>query len=103
MSKSLGNITTIENAVKNILDKLLRLSLLSAQYKQPLDWSDTLLNEQSKVLDKWYQCIHLEMSDHTHECFKDLLDDMNTPFIFQNYMIYFNNLKTVIKIKKRIQ
>ena len=63
MSKSLGNITTIENATKKYSGQVVRLSLLSAQYKQPLDWSDTLLNEQSKVLDKWYTMYSPEMSD----------------------------------------
>ncbi len=79
MSKSLGNITTIENATKKYSGQVVRLSLLSAQYKQPLDWSDTLLKEQSKVLDKWYTMYSPEISEKTPECFKDLLDDMNTP------------------------
>ena len=79
MSKSLGNITTIDNAAKRYSGQVVRLSLLSAQYKQPLDWNNDLLTEQSKILDKWYSMYSHETTEKTPECFKDLLDDMNTP------------------------
>ncbi len=79
MSKSLGNITTIEDAVKKYSGQVVRLSLLSAQYKQPLDWNNELLSEQSKILDKWYSMYSLDISEKIPECFSDLLDDMNTP------------------------
>ena len=54
MSKSLGNITSIEDANNKYSGQVVRLSLLSAHYKQPLDWNNQLLTEQSKILDKWY-------------------------------------------------
>ena len=57
MSKSLGNITTIEEATKKYSGQVVRLSLLSSQYKQPLDWNNDLLMEQSKVLENGIQCI----------------------------------------------
>ncbi len=79
MSKSAGNITSIEEAAKKYSGQVVRLSLLSAQYKQPLDWNNDLLHEQSKVLDKWYSMYSSEFSETTPECFNDLLDDMNTP------------------------
>ena len=79
MSKSLGNITTIEEATKKYSGQVIRLSLLSAQYKQPLDWNNNLLIEQSKTLDKWYTMYSSEVSEKIPECFNDLLDDMNTP------------------------
>ena len=101
MSKSLGNITTIENATKKYSGQVVRLSLLSAQYKQPLDWSDTLLNEQSKVLDKWYTMYSPEMSDHTPECFEDLLDDMNTPLYISKLHDLFQQSQNGDKNKKR--
>ena len=79
MSKSIGNITTINDATKKYSGQVVRLSLLSAQYKQPLDWNKDLLMEQSKTLDKWYSMYSSEVSENTPECFNDLLDDMNTP------------------------
>jgi len=79
MSKSIGNITTINDATKKYTGQVVRLSLLSAQYRQPLDWNKDLLMEQSKTLDKWYSMYSSEVSEKTPECFNDLLDDMNTP------------------------
>ena len=79
MSKSLGNITLINSATKKFSGQVVRLSLLSAHYKQPLDWNNNLLLEQSKTLDKWYSMYSTEISENTPACFKDLLDDMNTP------------------------
>ena len=79
MSKSIGNITSIEDATKKYSGQVVRLSLLSSQYKQPLDWSNELLIDQSKILDKWYSMYSEEVSKQTPDCFKDLLDDLNTP------------------------
>ena len=79
MSKSLGNITTIEEATKKYSGQVVRLALLSSQYKQPLDWNSDLLSEQAKVIDKWYSMYSEDFSEKTPECFNDLLDDMNTP------------------------
>ena len=40
MSKSTGNITTIEEATRKYSGQVVRLSLMSAHYKQPLDWNN---------------------------------------------------------------
>ena len=93
MSKSLKNIITIEQASKKYSGQVVRLSLLSAQYKQPLDWSNELLLEQSKTLDKWYTMYSSEFSKTTPDCFKDLLDDMNTPlYISKLHELYQQSL-----------
>ena len=43
MSKSLGNIETISDVLKRYSGQVIRLALLSAHYKQPLEWNETLL------------------------------------------------------------
>ena len=45
MSKSLGNIVTIERMKGMINGQVIRLALLSAHYKQPLDWNENLINK----------------------------------------------------------
>ena len=55
MSKSLGNIITITDAVNKYSGQVVRLALLSAHYSQPLEWNDDLLNNQKNMLDKWYK------------------------------------------------
>ena len=101
MSKSLGNITTIDDAVKRYSGQAVRLSLLSAQYKQPLDWNNDLLTEQSKILDKWYSMHSLEYSEKTPDCFSDLLDDMNTPLYISKLHDLFQQSQSGDKDKKK--
>ncbi|OCW82236.1 cysteinyl-tRNA synthetase, partial [Pelagibacteraceae bacterium GOM-A3] len=54
MSKSQGNILKISDFKENVNGQALRLALISAHYKQPLDWNDKLLKESEKTIDKWY-------------------------------------------------
>ncbi len=90
MSKSIGNIFTIEEAGNKYSGQVVRLALLSSHYKQPLDWNENLLLEQSKVLDKWYLMYSQDFTDKTPDCFNDLLDDMNTPLYISKLHNLFN-------------
>ena len=78
MSKSLGNIITISDAVKKYSGQVVRLALLSAHYSQPLDWNDDLLNNQKSILNKWYN-LYSDKQDHNSKIDDILLDDLNTP------------------------
>ena len=78
MSKSLGNIITISDAVKKYSGQVVRLALLSAHYSQPLDWNDDLLNNQKNILNKWYN-LYSDKQDHNSIIDDILLDDLNTP------------------------
>ena len=101
MSKSLGNITSIEDANNKYSGQVVRLSLLSAHYKQPLDWNNQLLTEQSKILDKWYSMYSSDFSDKIPDCFLDLLDDLNTPlYISKLHDLYNQSLNGDDKKKK---
>ena len=101
MSKSQGNITTIEEATKKYSGQVVRLSLLSSHYKQPLDWNNELLLEQSKTLDKWYSMYSNETIMKTPNCFKDLLDDMNTPLYISKVHELFNQAQNGDDDKKK--
>src|SRR5262249_10845830 len=45
MSKSVGNIALIHDLLKTAPGEALRWALLSAHYRQPLDWSDDLVGQ----------------------------------------------------------
>ncbi len=88
MSKSIGNIITITEAVKKYSGQVVRLALLSAHYSKPLDWNDELLNSQQSILDKWYS-LYSEKKEDTFDIDKILLDDLNTPgFIAKIHELY---------------
>ena len=78
MSKSLGNIISISEAVKKYSGQVVRLALLSAHYSQPLDWNDKLLENQKTILNKWYD-LFLDENKDLSEIDETLLDDLNTP------------------------
>jgi cysteinyl-tRNA synthetase len=57
MSKSLGNILTIKEIVKNWHPEVIRLFLLSQHYRSPVDFSEDSLAEAKSGLDRFYTTI----------------------------------------------
>ena len=55
MSKSLGNFLTVHDAIQDDKGEVIRLTLLSAHYRQPLDWSAQALHQSTVLLDKLYK------------------------------------------------
>ena len=91
MSKSLGNIITISQAVKKYSGEVVRLALLSAHYSQPLDWNDELLQNQKNTIDKWYNLYEETKDEDILDISETLLDDLNTPgFIAKIHELYNN-------------
>ena len=89
MSKSLGNIISISEAVKKYSGQVVRLSLLSAHYSQPLDWNDKLLEDQKTTIEKWYQLYEDTNLEIPLDIIDTLLDDLNTPgFIAKIHELY---------------
>ena len=54
MSKSLGNIVLVRELLREAPGEAIRLALLNAHYRQPLDWSDAVLVEARRKLDRLY-------------------------------------------------
>ncbi len=57
MSKSLGNFLTIGQVLEARAAEVLRIVLLSTQYRMPLDFSDQKLDEAEKSLRRVYQTL----------------------------------------------
>ena len=101
MSKSLGNIISISDAVKKYSGQVVRLALLSAHYSQPLNWNDELLKNQEGVINKWYN-LYSEVEEKNFEIDDVLLDDLNTPgFIAKIHELYNEAAKGNEEIKLR--
>ena len=54
MSKSIGNVRRIRDLLAAQPGEVLRLALLNAHYRQPLDWSDQLVIDSRRRLDRMY-------------------------------------------------
>ena len=87
MSKSLGNVVLVHELIETIPGEVVRLALLSAHYRQPLDWSAETLQSARKMLDRLYGAVRgIKVSDEARaaavvppELVEALEDDLNTP------------------------
>ena len=86
MAKSQGNILKIKNLRGKVNGQVLRLALMSAHYKQPLDWNDKLLEDCKNTIEKWYD-VYLSLktpSKIPDDVLLPLFDDLNTPGYIAN-------------------
>ena len=90
MSKSIGNIRLVHELNKKYKGEVLRLTLLSAHYKQPLNWNEEIIEQNSKMLDRLYRVV-MDLSDIKFEqglpsknIMDSFLDDLNTPKVIAN-------------------
>ena len=96
MAKSQGNTLKIKNFKENIDGQVLKLALMSAHYKQPLDWSEKLLSDCQNTIEKWYE-VYLKVKKKTvvsDDILSPLYDDLNTPgYIANLHQLYDKALK----------
>ena len=78
MAKSQGNILKIKDFRNKVSGQVLRLALISAHYKQPLDWNDKLLEDCKNTIDKWYNVYSPSNKDLEDQIIQPLYDDINT-------------------------
>ncbi|MCC7016474.1 MAG: cysteine--tRNA ligase [Rhodospirillales bacterium] len=86
MSKSLGNILTVHDLLKEFPGEALRLALLATHYRQPLDFTRAGVGQAKYTLDRFYTALRIakqdvELSDVAppEEIVIELCDDLNTP------------------------
>jgi cysteinyl-tRNA synthetase len=83
MSKSLGNFITVEDLLKRWPGEAIRLALLSAQYRQPLNVTEDLLAASKARLDYLYGVLRRQPPNGDGQPDEAMLaalsDDMNTP------------------------
>ena len=84
MAKSQGNILKIKDFRNKVSGQVLRLALISAHYKQPLDWNDKLLEDCQNTIDKWYNVYLASNKELDNETIQPLYDDINTPGYIAN-------------------
>ncbi|MDB3924859.1 cysteine--tRNA ligase [Candidatus Pelagibacter sp.] len=84
MAKSQGNILKIKDFRGKVSGQVLRLALISAHYKQPLDWNDKLLDDCQNTIDKWYNVYLPSKKELEDEIIQPLYDDINTPGYIAN-------------------
>jgi cysteinyl-tRNA synthetase len=84
MSKSLGNVVTVGELLdEGHKGETLRLALLSAHYRQPLEWSPQLVAQSKATLDRLYRSLLPPVAKRGDGAIAEveaaLGDDLNTP------------------------
>jgi cysteinyl-tRNA synthetase len=85
MSKSIGNVLLLHDLVQAMPGEVMRWALLSAHYRQPLDWNQSLLDQSKKNLDRLYGALHRAAAvpattdEPPADFLKSIEDDLNTP------------------------
>ncbi|HEX6957814.1 MAG TPA: cysteine--tRNA ligase [Ferrovibrio sp.] len=86
MSKSLGNVLLVHDLLQTAPGEAIRLALLSAHYRQPLDWTDAGLKDAKAQLDRLYRAldalkdVEAPAAPAAPAAFlAALADDLNTP------------------------
>jgi cysteinyl-tRNA synthetase len=114
MSKSLGNIATIQQAMKMWGTNPLRLYCLSVHYSKPLDYTDELLKES---IQRWRQIetcayelrfavgsggdidsVHRLCNESTRAFEAAMDDDMNTAFAIAEFMKFVTKLNQYVAV-----
>ncbi len=82
MSKSLGNFITVHDLLeRGVRGEVIRFALMSTQYAKPLDWTEKLLEDSAKQLEKFYRTMGgvPQRPEVSSELVDALADDMNVP------------------------
>ena len=103
MSKSIGNIKLVHNLINNYHGEVLRLTLLSAHYRQPLNWTVNSINQNNAMLERLYRGVKElnKIEDGSEEygvpdnIMEALCDDLNTPKALAELNLLANSISTV--------
>ena len=113
MSKSLGNIKLVRDLLKKYEGRVLRLCLLSAHYKQPLDFSENNLEQFKNYLHKLDNFYNVNFSEeyerekivnnnYFEEFLSSLFDDINTPKALRILNDQISKVRNTTLIEKKI-
>jgi cysteinyl-tRNA synthetase len=113
MAKSTGNTFYVHDLIQNHPGEVLRYALLSAHYRQPLEWSDDIIDQSRRTLDRYYSILRdLKDIDCTAETtaksavdgevIAALNDDLNTPLAFAALSALSKHHKTKADLKKSL-
>ncbi|MFL2675467.1 MAG: cysteine--tRNA ligase [Alphaproteobacteria bacterium] len=101
MSKSLGNIKLVNDMLKEYSGPVIRLSLLSSHYRQPLDWSKKILDQSKKNVLRFSKVLKdienkvdtNNLNQNDNDFIRALYDDLNTPKALAVLNGWFDDLK----------
>lgn len=105
MSKSLGNIVSIRNALKKYHPEVLRYFLLSSHYRSPVSYSEDNLQNIHQALDRLYIAVrglsdagHEEVGDFEARFQEAMNDDFNIP---EAFAVFFDMAREINRLREQ--
>ena len=111
MSKSLGNVVLVHDLVKTVSGEVIRLALLSAHYRQPLDWSEDTLKSAKRMLDRLYGAVRgIDVPESVRSSTEPpgalvaaLEDDLNTPKAMAEFFALAKDLNKATDAQEKVR
>ena len=108
MSKSIGNIRLVHELVKEYKGEVLRMTLLSAHYRQPLNWTKSIIKQNSTMLERLYRALkdlenidaYAKSNTISSNIIEGLYDDLNTPKVIAELNVLSNQISSANENKK---
>ena len=109
MSKSTGNVLLVHELIKEIPGEVIRLALMSAHYRQPLDWSDETIESARRMLDRLYGALRgIEISEDQRKLTQPpaaiiaaIEDDLNTPKVLAEMFNVARELNKAVDVEAK--
>jgi cysteinyl-tRNA synthetase len=108
MSKSIGNIRLVHELIKEYKGEVLRMTLLSAHYSQPLNWTKDIIKQNSTMLERLYRTLkalqnidaYAKPNTISSDIIEGLFDDLNTPKVIAELNVLSNQISSADENKK---
>ena len=108
MSKSIGNIKLVHELIKEYRGEVLRMTLLSAHYRQPLNWTTNVIKQNSTMLKRLYRTLkdlknidaYAKSNTISPNIIEGLYDDLNTPKVIAQLNVLSGEVSTADENKK---
>ena len=108
MSKSIGNIRLVHELIKEYRGEVLRMTLLSAHYRQPLNWTTNVIKQNSTMLKRLYRTLkdlknidaYAKSNTISPNIIEGLYDDLNTPKVIAQLNVLSGEVSTADENKK---
>jgi cysteinyl-tRNA synthetase len=109
MSKSLGNVVLVHDLVKSIPGEVIRLALLGAHYRQPLDWSEDTIKAARRMLDRLYGAVRgvdvpaavRAAAEPPDALVAALEDDINTPKAMAEFFALAKSVNKAVDVDEK--
>ncbi|QOL20215.1 cysteine--tRNA ligase [Candidatus Bodocaedibacter vickermanii] len=114
MSKSVGNVIIIQDLMHTLNGQIVRWGLLSSQYRQPLDWTQELVQNSHAALNRLYTALEtlsdelwtplsIDYQNIDTVVLSALQDDLNTPAAFARLHELVHAINTAVNAQDKFQ